>query len=389
MQLEFIRASYGAGEAEAKELLAYNQNKYNQVLDLSISQFPLPDENFVSAWEGYVDEANHKGGFPTLKSKLVQLNFPIQAGISQTEAYQAATRRGVPMEDEPTGNDFILQKPEKLELILQPTLAGQLPLLFTSQREDFVSLVQALAYKNEPRSVPGSMGAAIIAGYNNWDRIHAHRQQWVRQNPNHCSEEDWEAEFRRIIPQKKLYQDCFVILSDGAYSGVPAADLGLFEAEWRRKSFIIRREHECTHYFTRRVYSSMQNNLLDELIAEYAGIVAANGCYRADWFLRFVGLENFPFYREGGRLQNYRGNPPLSDGAFLILQIMVKRAAENLERFDLQNKDWVHSPAGQTRMIMALTYLNLVELASEKAEFLLYQALDLIDRREDLTRGDV
>lgn len=46
--------------------------------------------------------------------------------------------------------------------------------------------------------------------------------------------------------------------------------------------------------------------MLDELIADYAGIVAAWGRYRADWFLRFVGLEDYPRYREGGRLQNYR-----------------------------------------------------------------------------------
>ncbi len=78
----------------------------------------------------------------------------------------------------------------------------------------------------------------------------------------------------------------------------------------------------------------MQNNLLDELIADYQGIVAAVGHYRADWFLRFVGLESFPNYREDGRLQNYRGQPPLSNQAFKILQALVVAAAQNLEQFD-------------------------------------------------------
>ncbi|MEH2229412.1 MAG: hypothetical protein V7K71_07160 [Nostoc sp.] len=105
--------------------------------------------------------------------------------------------------------------------------------------------------------------------------------------------------------------------------------------EWLRLSLIIRLEHECCHYFTRRVFGSMRNNVLDELIADYQGIVAANnGRYRADWFLRFVGLEKFPNYQEGGRLENYRGNPALSDGAFRILQVFVKQAAENLEIFN-------------------------------------------------------
>ena len=46
----------------------------------------------------------------------------------------------------------------------------------------------------------------------------------------------------------------------------------------------------------------MRNNLHDELIADYAGITAAIGHYRAAWFLRFLGLEDYPTYRPGGRL---------------------------------------------------------------------------------------
>ncbi|MDT3702963.1 MAG: hypothetical protein ROZ36_07965 [Thermincola sp.] len=137
-----------------------------------------------------------------------------------------------------------------------------------------------------------------------------------------------------IDPQKELYQDKFIILSDGPYSAVPAESLGLSEEEWRRLSLIIRREHECTHYFTRRLFSAMRNNLLDELIADYMGIVSAVGSFRADWFLRFVGLEHYPQYRTGARLENYRGDPPLSDGAFKILWTLVKLAAERLEAYD-------------------------------------------------------
>jgi len=74
--------------------------------------------------------------------------------------------------------------------------------------------------------------------------------------------------------------------------------MGMDESTWHSLSLIIRLSHECTHYFTRRLFGSMRNNLLDELIADYQGIVAANGGrYRADWFLRFVGLESFPDYR--------------------------------------------------------------------------------------------
>ena len=103
--------------------------------------------------------------------------------------------------------------------------------------------------------------------------------------------------------------------------------------EWLNASLVIRREHECAHYFTRRVLGSMRNSLLDELIADYVGVVAASGRYHAAWFLRFLGLEEFPAFRPDGRLQRYRGDPPLSDGAFAVLRSVAKRAAERLEAF--------------------------------------------------------
>ena len=119
-----------------------------------------------------------------------------------------------------------------------------------------------------------------------------------------------------------------------------------------------------SHYFTRRVFGSMPNNMLDELIADYQGIVAANGGrYRADWFLRFIGLESFSDYREGRRLQNYRGQPPLSEGAFKILQILVKDAAENLEKFNIQHQIELNNSEDQQNLLANLMVIILLELA--------------------------
>ena len=139
-----------------------------------------------------------------------------------------------------------------------------------------------------------------------------------RQSAN--AQQSWPEEFQRIKAQKELYQDRFIILSTGPYSNVHAGEIGLDPEDWLKLSLVIRREHECAHYFTRRVFSSMRNSLLDEIIADYCGITAAVGRFRADWLLRFFGLESFPHYREGGRLQNYRGTPALSDPAFVVLQ---------------------------------------------------------------------
>ncbi len=368
-----VLAYFGATTAQAQELLVYNQNVFNHNTSSHTIQFPLPPEAHIAAWEEYALTARVVGTFAALKRVLVQLRFPIVEGISQTEAYQAATRRGVAVDGMTEATGLVLQQPQKLQLILHQSLAGTIPVLLTENRNDFVSLVQALTKRNEPHPIPASMGACIVSGFNNWDRIHQYRQKWEAESFANCYQSKWQEEFQRLIPQKELYQDKFILLSSGSYSNVSASDMELEESQWQSLSLKIRLEHECTHYFTRRLFNSMRNNILDELIADYRGIVAATGFYRADWCLRFLGLESFPNYREGGRLQNYRGQPPLSDGAFKILQALVKAAAENLQRYhveDLTNTNM------QPLMLMGLTHLTLEELASQEAKFRIQQTLE-------------
>jgi hypothetical protein len=50
----------------------------------------------------------------------------------------------------------------------------------------------------------------------------------------------------------------------------------------------------------------MRNILTDELVADYMGIVAGIGRFRADWFLRFIGLDAEGRCRSAGRLHRYR-----------------------------------------------------------------------------------
>ena len=385
-----ILAEFGANAAETEELLEYNQNVFQTYTGGANTsfQFPLPSEPHIAVWQEYVERAKTDGAWSTLQNALIQLKFPIQAGISQTETYRAATRKEI----EPNVTIDSLQQPEALQLTIHQSLAGEIPVLLTTNRDDFVYLVRAITKRNEPVAIPDSMGACMVAGYNNWDRIRRYRQQWSINNSD--TELAWSAEFKRLTARKELYQDRFIILSDGFYSNVQPQELGLTETEWRHLSLTIRLEHECTHYFTRRVFNSMRNNLLDEFIADYRGIVAARGSYKADWFLHFMGLESFPYYREGGRLQNYRGQ--LSDGAFKTLQKLVKSAAENLEECDRALKDdaklvlkdtalhkasrrhrtyaqqlskgeGLFAPTtDRTRMLMALTSLTIEELASPR-----------------------
>jgi hypothetical protein len=349
----------GASESETLELLTYNQNIFDPSLLANLDE--PPPELYLSTWVEYVRESAKVGAYAALKPHLVQFQFPILAGISATTEYRAATRKGHSTAAMETAVGLTLLEPELLQLDLHHTCAGAIPVLVAGNRADFVSLVQALTRRNEPEPIPDSMGACIVGGYNNWHRVRQYQQQWLEQN----AQGDWAVEFQQLIKRPELYQDRFILLARGAYSNVAASELGLETAAWIELSGKIRLEHECTHYITRRWFGSMRNNILDEMIADYRGIVAANGKYRADWFLRFVGLEGFPAYREGGRLENYRGEPSLSSGAFLVLQRLVKAAAENLAQFDRKFRLSARTKETEVAILIALTTLRLEELAAE------------------------
>jgi hypothetical protein len=368
-------AALGASPEEAEELRAYNENVFDLRALGPETRFPLPDEPFVTFWKERVRESCTRGAFAVLRDHLPQLRFPIREGISETEAYRAATRRGAPAEARPE-EELELEHPEAIELVLHESPAGRIPLLIARRREEFAALIRALTRRNEPVPVSPSQGALMVSGYNNWSRIGELRRRWEATDLAERETATWAEEFQRIQNHKELYQDRFILLSDGPYSAVPASEMGLGEEEWREISLAIRRDHECAHYFTRRLFGSMRNNALDELIADYAGMIGAIGRFRADWFLRFVGLEDFPRYRPGARLDLYLGDPPLSDGAFRVLQELLVAAAGNLERFDTGEPAGPSGPAGIALWIAALASLRLDELASPRGTDLIVGALE-------------
>lgn len=358
--------SLGATADETRELLEYARSEFD--LSRAPASFPLPDEPFVAAWTGYVEEARRVGVWACLRDRLVQLRFPIEPGISESPAYRAATRRGVWPAPESRGLE--LARPAELRLFLVETPVGRVPVIQATAREDFVALVRALGHKNEPWEVPDAVGASIIGGYNNWDRVASLRRAWEASDSTSGSPSEWAARWGEIVRDPGLYQDRFIVLGSGPYSGAAAADVGLDEAEWTRSSIAIRLEHECTHHFTRRVLGSMRNRLGDELIADYMGIVAATGSFRADWLVRFLGLERHPEFRPGGRLEEYRGDLALDGGSFRVLCAAVERCARNLEAIDRLRPPWTRSPgsaADKAEMILALAAIGLEGLAGESA----------------------
>lgn len=352
------------GGAAIDELLAYDVSPFDRARLAQVS-LPLPDEPHLAAWADYAAEASRRGVLDALADVLVQFRFPIEAGISQTEAYRAATRRGIRPDGPPR---LAVEDPEGLSLLLHPTPAGRIPILTARSRRDFVTLVRACSCRNEPEPVPDSMGACIVVGLNNWDRVARHRRRLQEGRPP-LSEDEWNAAFKALVPRKDQYQDRFIILSCEPYSAVPAGDVGMADDAWRAASLAIRREHECTHYFTLRVFGAMRNNLLDEFVADFAGLAAAFGRYDSSLFLRFLGLEAHPRYREGGRLALYLGQPPLSASAVELVRELVVRAARRLE--DLVASYDLSDAGTRASLVAAASTLTLEELASDRLPRLL------------------
>ena len=347
-----VLRKFGATESVIDELLEYTTNDF-QVR--KPTEEDVSDEHHIEAWRTYARDAEASGTYQSLRKRLVQLSFPIEEGISRKPAYVASVQRGEPPPDQTVS---ALDDQDNLRLEIHPSAAGNIPLLITSSRAVFVSLVQALTRRNEPVIIPDAMGACMIAGYNNWDRIRAYRQRWEIANPGSL----WSDEFPRFRARKAQYQDRFIILSEAPYSGVEAHVMDLPSDVWRAASLIIRREHECTHYFTKRIFGSMRNNVFDELIADYVGIVEVCGRFRADWFLRFMGLENFPTYRNGARFEHYVCG--LSRGARTILMRLLIKAAFNLEADSLRVRPRFDCSAGKTEALCALATMTLEGIAA-------------------------
>jgi hypothetical protein len=362
----------GANDSEADELLAYATSPLHGAPPPA-QRFPMPDAPCVAAWDRYAAAARKVGAEAVLRHVFVQLRFPIQAGMSADPAYRASTRLGIhPNEDAP---GVALMHPDGVKIFLHATPAGRVPVILAASRADFEQLVQAVTRRNEPDAIPSSMGACMVTGYNNWERIADHRQAFAARHPEDTSGEAWAAAFQELVPRTDLYQDRFMLLSSGPYSAVPSEALELPETEWRALSVRLRLEHECTHYFTRQAFGTMRKSLLDELIADYMGMVEAFGRFQAHVFLRFLGLEDYPLYRDGGRLQNYRGTPPLSSRAFTILSFAATRAAAVLEEFDQHRGARRVGVVDKARMIAALLQVGLEGLASSAAHALLRAAL--------------
>lgn len=341
-------------ETAIDELIVYAENKFIPKEQTSI----IEDDPFISTWENYYQESLTNGSFDTLRKYLVQLQFPVEEGISKTESYRNTTLKG---KQKLGGESIVLNQPDDVSFELYDSpIAGKIPAIVVQDEEDFNTIVCALANRNEPKKFPKSMGALFVNGIINWDRIHRLKSEWVKANPLGI----WGLAFRsEILPKPHLYKDRIILLSTKGYSGIASNDIGMSEEEWTSASLVIRREHECAHLFTLQYYGSMANNIHDEIIADYAGITKVLGRFNKDWFLRFMGMEEYPKYRSGGRLQNYQSPNSLSKEAFEGLQTIVARISDTILEFD-NNLGKIRSSEDHLDRIKSICETDMITMAS-------------------------
>lgn len=348
----------------SEELKTYLSNKFWSKVHTLL---PLVDEIDLEYWGGISKRITEdKTVFNELKKCYPQLNFPIEIGIEKTEFYKDIVLRGK-TENINLPFSLKLNDSKNIALKIHKSIAGKIPIVTVPNKEDFTAIIQSLLYKNNPKHIPLSMGAVLINGINNWERLTILKNNWLATNTS----ENWVKEFScNVLPNKSLYKDKLIILSTKPYSNVAAKQLGLTENLWLSYSISIREEHECTHLYTFKKYGVASNNLHDELIADYIGIVKTIGHYNKSWMLLFMGLEEYPKYRQGARLENYLLDNKLSQEDFKQLIKIIKIAIENISIFD-ETHGKLQSKIDQMYRIDALCETSLEELAATNGAALL------------------
>ena len=182
------------------------------------------------------------------------------------------------------------RSPENVKIEILPSFAGRIPVISVFDTADFEQLVTNVAHKGIRPDNIGQTGASFLSG------------KTTR----------------------------FIILSAKPYSNVPASELGLSdERDWAEKSLLLRRGHECTHYFTKQTYGITNNILHDEVMADFIGMYEAFGFYKAEWFLRFMGV----IEGSGGRMIYYTSE--LSEKERLAAAELLTEVSRRLEQWSL------------------------------------------------------
>lgn len=275
------------------------------------------DEPAVDLWRQAVEPVGAGDSVEArLRRLLPQLAFPIAPGMRRDRRYVDAVLRGVAPPGGARGASF--ERPESLELWVDETAVGAVPIVHTPHRPDFETLLRCLAGGNEPIEVSPRQGACLLTGLRLPAAAHDRSQR-----PRSASES----------PRTRL-----IVLTDGPYAGLEASAVaavngGLGDAEWLDASRTIRRAHEVAHFIAWRILEIRPHRLHDEVIADWAGLLAAFGHYDPALARTILGVTEHGRAVDGGRVELYRSTDPALRQA---PDQTLERAAETIDRLARQ-----------------------------------------------------
>lgn len=278
---------------------------------------PLAPEPELAWWIELLgnDPGAQRQGEPVraaLVQSLPQLRLPQASGISSSDLYKALVLRGEDHESEPPQ----WQQSEALQLWIAPHPCGAMPVLQTPSWDDFALLVRALAHRAEPVPLADGVHAQAISGLIHWGLI------------------------ERLGRQSRAR---LIVLHQAPYGSVKARHVpgGLSDAAWLEASTTLRLEHELTHLATKRLLGEMRLNLLDELVADGMGMVAALGGFDAALFGRCLGLGDDDQPIAKGRWLSYTKELSADESTQAVALVMAR--ARELQA-QLQQHPWLLQP---------------------------------------------
>ncbi len=200
----------------------YLSRRY-EILENISESVPMKDEDFITRW-------------------ICAPGMPVLDFLEE--------RFGLPV------NIYPWHDKNSITITMAQSLGGKLPVIGTSNHDDFCNMTSMLNGKETVQEYPLTVNA-----------------------------------FTMQAKAKSIYRHRLLLLNRAPYSNVPAERIGLSTDDWLDRSYRLRLRHECVHYETLRIFGDMKNHVLDEIAADTMGQIAAFGHFDADKQRLFFGLE--------------------------------------------------------------------------------------------------
>ena len=290
---------------------------------------PLKEPPELAWWQELVSRSaigaqNGVEILTSLKSPLPQLLLPQVDGIGHSELYKTMVLRGeasIGRNLSSAGPEVCWHEAEALTCWIARHPCGSMPVLQTPNWHDFVQLVRALAHRGEPVALADGVHAQAVSGLIHWGLI------------------------RRFGRQSRAQ---LIVLHQAPYGSVPAEQVpgGLEDCEWLAVSTRLRLEHELTHLATKRLLGEMRLNLLDELIADCMGMIAALGRFDANLFGRCLGIDAqegrwITYTRELSNLQAHNALALVMARSFELEQMLTEHPQLLRPECSMERLQWL------------------------------------------------